>query len=73
MRVGEQFLEGLAGLIETGLGHRSHFLWYLERALTFVTHVPLLSLELRSDPQPGLKKTGLRSQDIDKSMRPCDA
>src|SRR3954467_9902005 len=37
-----ELLEGLAGLLKTHLGHRSHFLWNLETFTSIVAHVPLL-------------------------------
>ena len=43
------FYESLAGLVEAGFGHRSHFLWNLE-TVTFLLAINLL---LRSDA--GLK------------------
>src|SRR5882724_4026754 len=38
LRAGQEFVKGLAGLLETRLGHRSHVLWNFETVTPFIAH-----------------------------------
>src|SRR6266403_4405553 len=50
---GQEFIKGLAGLLEARLGHRSHILWNLETVTPFIAHgaTPFLRLQGHSQPR----------------------
>src|SRR5260370_35029677 len=63
LRAGEEFLKGLARLIEAGFRHRSHFIWNLETLTLWFAH----------DPTPVVRQSNWLRQIIGKTLRRYDA
>src|SRR5260221_3071378 len=68
----QEFIKGLAGLLEARLGHRSHILWNLETVTPFIAHgaTPFLRLQGHSAPPPG-SSTFSPSMKVLASMTRC--